>query len=97
MTSAHDDSEGVWQTYNHLLGAQATQPLSSSGAFIIFINSGLAGVLGALAAVAFGASIAVVAVVAGLSALAFIGVSVALGIRQYRRILKRRETLYPHT
>ncbi|MEP7105910.1 MAG: hypothetical protein ABI838_08695, partial [Chloroflexota bacterium] len=69
VTSAHDDSEGVWQTYNHLVGAHATQPFSSSGAFIIFINSGLAGVIGALAAVAASAPIAVVAVVVALFAL----------------------------
>src|SRR6266511_5953970 len=53
VTSAHDDDNGIWQTYNHLMGPNARmQPLASSGAFIAFVNAALTGAFGGLVAVA---------------------------------------------
>src|SRR5215813_147388 len=56
VTSAHDDHNGLWQTYNHLAGPNPMlQPLAGSGMFIAFLNSGLTGVVAALVAVALDA------------------------------------------
>ena len=42
VTSAHDDDNGLWQTYNRLGGRKPIwQPLASSWMFIAFVNSGL--------------------------------------------------------
>ena len=95
VTSAHDDDTGVWQTYNHLAGPRAIlQPLASSGTFIIFLNSGLTGAFAALVAVALNAPGPLVGLVAAACGLSFIGLSVALGMRQYQRI-RRRSVLFP--
>jgi Ca2+/Na+ antiporter len=94
VTSPHDDSPGVWQTYNPLGRPRAfLQPLASSGSFITFVTSGLAGAFGALVAVAFGAPEAIVGLVAAAAGLAFIGLSAIFGLRQYRR--SRRTVLFP--
>ncbi|TMD82937.1 MAG: hypothetical protein E6I74_06580 [Chloroflexi bacterium] len=95
VTSAHDDSRGVWQTYNHLAGPRAIlQPLASSGTFITFVSAGLAGAFGALVAVALNAPGPVVGVVAAACGVAYAGISVMLGLRQVRR-LGRRSVLFP--
>jgi hypothetical protein len=52
VTSPHDDPAGVWQTYNHLQGPNASQRFASSAAFIMFLNSGLTAALVALAGMA---------------------------------------------
>jgi hypothetical protein len=71
VTSADDDDNGLWQTYNHLEDPKPVlQPLASSGMFIAFVNSALTGVFAALAAVALGAPgplVGTVAAVCGLS------------------------------
>src|SRR2546430_13333107 len=83
VPSAHDDSRGVWQTYNHLAGPRAIlQPLASSGTFITFVTAGLAGAFGALVAVALNAPGPVVGVVAAACGVAYFGISVMLGLRQ---------------
>ena len=95
VTSAHDDSRGVWQTYNHLAGPRAIlQPLASSGTFITFVSASLAGAFGALVAVALNAPGPVVGVVAAACGVAYFGISVMLGLRQVRR-LGRRSVLFP--
>src|SRR2546430_12662340 len=87
VTSAHDDSRGVWQTYNHLAGPRAIlQPLASSGTFITFVSAGLAGAFGALVAVALNAPGPVVGVVAAARGAAYFGVSVMPGLREVRRV-----------
>jgi len=50
-----DDNRGIWQTYNPLMGPNLMQPLASSAAFIVLVNSGLSGVFAALVAVALDA------------------------------------------
>ena len=95
VTSPHDDHEGVWQTYNHLVGAnQLPNVLASSGTFITFVTSGLAGAFAALVAVALSAPGPVVAVVTAAAGLSFLVFFLMLGWRQYRRI-RGRSVLFP--
>lgn len=95
VTSAHDDSASVWQTYNHLFGPhQMSNVLASSGTFITFVTAGLAGAFAALVAIALNAPGPVVAVVAAAGAVCFPAISVLLGMRRYRRIA-RRSVLFP--
>jgi len=95
VTSPHDDHEGVWQTYNHLVGAnQLPNVLASSGTFITFVTSGLAGAFAALVAVALSAPGPVVAVVTAAAGLSFLVIFLMLGWRQYRRI-RGRSVLFP--
>jgi hypothetical protein len=95
VTSAHDDDRGIWQTYRPLMGPNATQPLASSAAFIGLVNSGLSGVLAALVAVGLGASGRLVGAVAAACGLAFLGISLTLVVRQYRRMQRRYVALFP--
>ena len=94
VTSAHDDSEGLWQTYNHLVGPhQLSNWLASSGTFITFVTSGLAGAFAAMVMVAFqtpGTAVAVVGVGVGLS---YPVIAFLLGIRKYKQI--KRSVLFP--
>ena len=95
VTSAHDDDKGVWQTYNHLIGPNQTpNVLASSGTFITFVTSGLAGAFAGIVAVAFNASGPIVAVVTAAAGLSFLGMFLMLGRRQYRRI-RTRSVLFP--
>ena len=95
VTSAHDDDDGVWQTYNHLMGPKTkTQPLASSGAFMVFVNSGLTSVLAALVAVALNAPGPIVAVVAAVCGLSFLGTTLTVGMRQYQRMRRRYLPLF---
>jgi hypothetical protein len=96
VTSAHDDHNGLWQTYNHLEGPNPVwQPLASSGMFIAFLNSGLTGVVAALVAVALDAPGPLVGVVAAACGLSFLGASVAQGFRRYQRMQRRYVALFP--
>ena len=95
VTSAHDDNRGIWQTYNPLMSPNPTPPLASSAAFILLVNSGLSGVLAALVAVALGASGRLVGAVAAACGLAFLGLSLTLVMRQYRRTQRRYVALFP--
>lgn len=96
VTSYHDDDRGLWQTYNHLLGPTSkTAPLASSGAFITFINAGLTGVLAALVALILNAPAWAVGVASSVAGLIFLAVSLALYMRQYRRMRERYVPLFP--
>src|SRR5215831_14325487 len=87
VTSAHDDDNGLWQTYNHLAGPRPLlQPLASSGTFITVLNAGLIGVFAALIAVTFNAPGPLIGLAAAACGLSFRGVPVASGVRQYQRI-----------
>jgi hypothetical protein len=87
VTSAHDDDNGIWQTYNHLLGPNPIwQPLASSTAFIMLVNAGLTGVFAALVAVALDAPGPLVATVAAACGLALVGISTALAGRRVQRV-----------
>lgn len=95
VTSAHDDSKSVWQTYNHLVGPhQLSNLLASSGTFITFATSALAGSFAALVAVAFSAPGPIVGVVGAAVGLAYLVIMFLLGTRQYRRIMQR-SVLFP--
>lgn len=95
VTSPHDDHEGVWQTYNHLLGPnQVSNVLASSGTFITFVTAGLAGAFAALVALAFNAPGPIVGVVSAGGGLSFLGIQLMLGMRQYNRV-KGRSILFP--
>jgi len=95
VTSPHDDHEGVWQTYNHLLGPnQTSNVLASSGTFITFVTSGLAGAFAALVAVAFNAPGLIVGVVTAAGGLSFLAIQLVLGMRHYKRI-RGRSVLFP--
>jgi hypothetical protein len=95
VTSAHDDHQSVWQTYNHLFGPhQMSNLLGSSGTFITFVTAGLAGAFAALVAVALSAPGLIVGLVGAAGAICFPAISVLLGMRQYRRIT-RRSILFP--
>jgi hypothetical protein len=95
VTSAHDDGRGIWQTYDYLMGPNRTQPLASSMAFILLVNSGLSGVFAALVAVALGAPGPLVGAVAAVCGQAFLGISLTLVVRQYRRMQRRYVPLFP--
>ena len=97
VTSAHDDDNGVWQTYNHLMGPLPAWMglFSSSTAFIMLVNSGLAGVFAALVAVGLDAPGPLVGTVAAACGLAFLGVSVTLTQRRRRRVNRRYVPLFP--
>jgi hypothetical protein len=85
VSSAHDD-DGIWQTYNHLMGPNPIwQPFASSTTFITLVNSGLTGVFAALVAVALDAPGPLVATVAAACGLAFLGISAALDGRRVQR------------
>lgn len=96
VTSARDDDDGIWQTYNHLVGPRSlTQPLASTGAFIAFLNSALIGAFAALVALALDAPRPVVGVVAAAFGLSFLVLTVVLGFRRYRRIRERYVPMFP--
>jgi hypothetical protein len=95
VASAHDDDRGIWQTYNPLMGPNPTPALASSAAFIVLVNSGLSGVFAALVAVALDAPGPLVGVVAAACGLAFLGISLTLVLRQYRRMQRRHVALFP--
>ena len=95
VTSAHDDGRDIWQTYRPLMGPNLTQPLASSVAFIVLVNSGLSGVFAALVAVALGASGRLVGAVAVACGLAFLGTSLPLELRPYHRMQRRHVALFP--
>jgi hypothetical protein len=90
VTSAHDDSASVWQTYNPLIGPhQLSNVLASSGIFITFVTAGLAGAFAALIAMAFSAPGPFVGVVGAAAALAYPIIGLLLGMRRYRRLFQR--------
>jgi hypothetical protein len=97
VTSAHDDDNGIWQTYNHLMGPHPAWMglFASSTAFIMLVNSGLAGVFAALVAVGLDAPGPLVGTVAAACGLAFLGISVALAARRRRRVNRRHVSLFP--
>jgi hypothetical protein len=96
VTSAHDDDNGIWQTYNHLVGPNPIwQPVASSTAFITLVNSGLTGVFAALVAVALDGPGGTVATVAPACGLAFLGISLALDRRLAQRVNRRYVSLFP--
>ena len=95
VTGAHDDSKSVWQTYNSLVGPhQMSNWLASSGTFITFVTSALAGSFAALVAIAFSASGPVVGVVGAGVGLAYPVTILLLGMQRYRRIMQR-SVLFP--
>jgi len=94
VTSASDDSNGIWRTYNPLVGPNQIQSLlASSGSFITFLNSALTGVFAALVAVALSATGLPVGFVAAAGSLGFLALSVTMGMLQYRRV--KRSVLFP--
>jgi hypothetical protein len=96
VTSAHDDDPGIWQTYNHLMGPNPIwQPFASTGAFITLVNSGLTGVFAALVALALDAPGPLVGAVAAACGLAFLGVSLILGVRQAQRLTRGYVSVFP--
>jgi hypothetical protein len=96
VTSAHDDDNGIWQTYNHLMGPNPIwQSVASRPAFIMLVNAGLTGVFAALVAVALDAPGPLVAAVAAAGGLAFVGISIALSVRQVQRVNRRYVSLFP--
>jgi hypothetical protein len=96
VTSAHDDGNGIWQTYNHLMGPNPIwQPFASSTAFITLVNAGLTGVFAALVAVAFDALGPLLGAVGVACGLAFLGMSAALAVRKFRRMNRRYGPLFP--
>jgi hypothetical protein len=96
VTSAHDDDNGIWQTYNHLMGPNPIwQPFASTGAFITLVNAGLTGVFAALVAVAMDAPGPLVGAVAAAGGLAFLGISVTLAVRQVGRVSRRYVSRFP--
>jgi len=95
VTSAHDDDACLWRTYNHLVGPNAKlRPLASSGAFIMVLNAGLAATFGALVASGRDAAVPVVTAAAVVCAAVFLGASVLLGMRQFKRIRERYVPLF---
>jgi hypothetical protein len=97
VTSAHDDDNGIWQTYNHLMGPNPIwQSVASRPAFIMLVNAGLTGVFAALVAVALDAPGPLVAAVAAACSLAFVGISLTLAGRQVQRVNRRYVSLFLH-
>lgn len=97
VTSAHDDDQGLWQTYNPLLGRhQGSNLAASSGTFITVVTSGITGAFVALVAVALGAPGVLVGVAAVAAAVAFMLASIFLGLRSFRGIT-RRTVMFPST
>lgn len=95
VTSAHDDSKSIWQTYNPLVGPnQVPSLLASSGTFITFVTALLTAAFGALVAVALDAAGWLVGIVAALCGVTFLALTVGLGMRSYGRITGRT-VLFP--
>jgi hypothetical protein len=97
VTSAHDDDNGIGQTYNHLMGPNPAWMglFASSTAFIMLVNSALAGVFAALVAVGLDAPGPLVGTAAAACGLAFLGISVTLAARRRRRVQRRYVSLFP--
>jgi hypothetical protein len=96
VTSAHDDSQGVWQTYNHLEEPSMLRNLlASGGTFITFITSGLAAAFGALLAILVGLVPIAVGLIAAGFGLGFLLTAAFAGRRKYGRI--KRSVLFPGT
>jgi hypothetical protein len=97
VTSPHDDDNGIWQTYNHLMGPNPAWMglFASSTAFIMLVNAGLAGVFAALVVLGLDAPGLLVGTVAAAGGLAFLGVSVTLAARRRRRVNRRHVALFP--
>ncbi|HEY3116776.1 MAG TPA: hypothetical protein VGK54_08545 [Chloroflexota bacterium] len=96
VTSAHDDDDGLWQTYDHLMRPkQMMGLLASSGTFITFFNAGLIGVFAGLVAGALSAPGPVIGVVAAACGVGFFGTTAALGVRQFRGIKQRYVARFP--
>jgi hypothetical protein len=94
VTSSHDDTKGVWQTYNHLIGPnQLRNVLASSGTFITFVSAGLSAALVAVATVALGAAGWLIGTASAAGFLLYVVLSVLLGMRTYRGI--RRTVEFP--
>src|SRR4029450_7354294 len=96
VTSAHDDDNGIWQTYNHLMGPNPIwQPFAGTGALITLGDCGRTGVFAALVAVALDAPGPLVGAVAAAGGLAFLGISIALSVRQVGRLTRPYVPLFP--
>jgi hypothetical protein len=96
VASAHDDDNGLWQSYNHLEDPKPVlQPLASSGMFIAFVNAALTGVFAALVAVALDAPGPLVGMVAATCGLSFLSISIIQGIRRWQHIQQRYVALFP--
>jgi hypothetical protein len=96
VTSAHDDDNGIWQTYNHLMGPNPIwQPFASSTTFITLVNAGLTGVFAGLVAVALDAPGPLVGAAAAGCGLAYLGISATLAVRQVGRMNRRYVSLFP--
>ena len=96
VTSAHDDDNGIWQTYNHLIGSNPIwQRFASRTAFIMLVNAGLSAVFAAFVEAAFAAPGPVVGMVGVACGLAFLGSSAALDVRRVQRMNLRYVPLFP--
>jgi hypothetical protein len=95
VTSAHDDTAGVWQTYNHLAGPNPSQRYASTGAFITFLNSGLAGVITALVAAALSLPGPLAGMIGAAGGLGFFLISTTLITRRYLRLSTRFAPRFP--
>ena len=94
VTSPHDDSQGVWQTYNHLEQPRILRNLlASGGTFITFITSGLAAAFGALLTILLGLAPIAVGIIAAAFGLVFLVTAAVIGTRKYGRI--KRSVLFP--
>jgi hypothetical protein len=72
------------------------QPFASSTAFITLVNAGLTGVFAALVAVAFDAPGPLVGAVGVACGLAFLGMSAALAVRKFRRMIAVTSPYFLH-
>lgn len=95
VTSAHDDTAGIWQTYNHLAGPNPSQRYASAGAFITFLTSGLAAAIAAIAAAALHLPSPVAAVIAAAVGLGFFWASATLITRRHRLARERFALQFP--
>ena len=94
VTSAHDDTAGVWQTYNHLEGARVVRNvLASGGTFITFVTAGLATAFGALLAALVGLPLLAGGAVGGACGVGFLLTAFLIGTRKYSRI--KRSVRFP--
>jgi hypothetical protein len=96
VTSTHDDTAGVWQTYNHLAGPNPSQRYASAGAFIMFLNSGLAGVIAALAARALSLPGPLAGMMGEAGGFSFLSISATLLTRRYLQVSARFAPRFPH-
>ena len=98
ITSTHDDSRGIEQTYTFFPhGTWHVQLFASSWTFILVVDAVVAGTLAGLVANAAGAPGAVIAMAAAVAVLCYLAAWIWLFNRRITAWERQYEALFPHS